>query len=153
MYGKLINGTLKVSKNYLIYNGRKIWNAPESLWLEAGWKHIIYGEWPEGYEEVITEYYGANQVSNQTGQLLPVISIIGDITEVTPSPYDRYLVGSDGVGYYIYEYVIDSEGSHRWIIKKFDYRYGVRVIENGLKNYVYVNGVLRTYDDVDCGEF
>lgn len=104
-------------------------------------------------EEVITEYYGANQVSNQTGQLLPVISIIGDITEVTPSPYDRYLVGSDGVGYYIYEYVIDSEGSHRWIIKKFDYRYGVRVIENGLKNYVYVNGVLRTYDDVDCGEF
>lgn len=56
MYGKLINGTLKVSKNYLIYNGRKIWNAPESLWLEAGWKHIIYGEWPEGYDEVITEY-------------------------------------------------------------------------------------------------
>ena len=56
MYGKLINGVLKISKNYLIYNGRKIWNAPESLWYEAGWKHVQYGEYPEGYDEVIVEY-------------------------------------------------------------------------------------------------
>ena len=56
MYGKLISGTLKLSKNYLIYEGRKIWNAPENLWLEAGWKHVQFGEWPEGYDEVITEY-------------------------------------------------------------------------------------------------
>jgi hypothetical protein len=104
-------------------------------------------------EEVITEYYGTNQVSNNTGQLLPVISIIGDISEINPSPYDRYLVGSDGIGYHVYEYVIDSEGSHRWIVKTFDYRYGVRVIEEGLKNYVYINGNLISYDDVDCGTF
>lgn len=104
-------------------------------------------------EEVITEYYGTNQVSNNTGQLLPVISIIGDISEINPTPYDRYLVGSDGVGYCVYEYVIDSEGSHRWIVKTFDYRYGVRVIEKGLKNYIYINGKLITYDDVDCGTF
>ena len=56
MYGKLINGLLTMSKRYLIYNGRKIWNAPESLWLEAGWKHVQYREFPEGYEEYITEY-------------------------------------------------------------------------------------------------
>lgn len=104
-------------------------------------------------EDVITEYYGANQVSNHTGQLLPVESIIEDIAEVTATPYSRYLVGSDGVGYDIYEYVIDSEGSHRWIITEFDYRYGVRVISEGLKNFVYVNGTLKTYDDVDCGLF
>ena len=104
-------------------------------------------------EEVITEYYGTNQVSNNTGQLLPVISIIGDISEINPSPYDRYLVGSDGIGYHVYEYVIDAEGSHRWIVKPFEYRYGVRVIERGLKNYVYVNGILKTYDDIDCGTF
>jgi hypothetical protein len=104
-------------------------------------------------EEVITEYYGTNQVSNNTGQLLPVISIIGDISEINPSPYDRYLVGSDGVGYNVYEYVIDSEGSHRWIVKTFDYRYGVRVIEEDLKNYVYINGNLISYDNVDCGTF
>ena len=104
-------------------------------------------------EEVITEYYGTNQVSNNTGQLLPVISIIGDISEINPTPYDRYLVGSDGVGYHVYEYVIDSEGSHRWIVKTFDYRYGVRVIEEDLKNYIYINGKLISYDDVDCGTF
>lgn len=56
MYGKLIEGVLTRSKSYLIYNGRKYWNAPESLWLEAGWKHIIYGEYPEEAEEVTIEY-------------------------------------------------------------------------------------------------
>lgn len=103
-------------------------------------------------KEVITEYYGNNQVADATGQLLPVKDIIGNISDITPQPYDRYLVGSDGKGYQIYEYVIDGE-YHKWLIKPFDYRYGVRVIEKGLKNYVYVSGILKTYDDVDCGSF
>lgn len=104
-------------------------------------------------EDVITEYYGTNQVSDHTGQLLPVISIIGNISEITPAPYDRYLVGSDGAGYNIYEYVIDSENAHRWLIKPFDYRYGVRVKSEGLKNFVYFENRLFTYDDYDGGEF
>ena len=103
-------------------------------------------------KEVITEYYGQNQVAEATGQLLPVKDIIGSISDITPQPYDRYLVGSDGQGYKIYEYVIEGD-FHKWLIKPFDYRYGVRVIERGLKNYVYVNNVLKTYDDVDCGSF
>ena len=104
--------------------------------------------------EIFTEYYGTNQVCDHTGQLLPVISIISNISEITtPTPYDRYLVGSDDFGYKIYEYVIDTENSHRWIIKPFDYRYSVRVIDQGLKNYIYVNGTIRTYDDVDAGTF
>ena len=103
-------------------------------------------------KEVITEYYGQNQVAEATGQLLPVKDIIGNIYDITPQPYDRYLVGSDGQGYQIYEYVIEGD-FHKWLIKPFDYRYGVRVIERGLKNYVYVNNVLKTYDDVDCGSF
>ena len=85
-------------------------------------------------------------------QLLPVKDIIGSISDITPQPYDRYLVGSDGQGYQVYEYVIDGD-FHKWLIKPFDYRYGVRVIEKGLKNYVYINNVLKTYDDVDCGSF
>jgi hypothetical protein len=104
-------------------------------------------------EDIITEYYGTKQVSDHTGQLLPVISIIGDISEITPSPYDRYLVGNDGAGYNIYEYVIDSENAHRWLIKPFDYRYGVRVKSEGLKNFVYFENKLFSYDDVNCGEF
>ena len=103
-------------------------------------------------KEVITEYYGQNQVVEATGQLLPVKDIIKSISDITPQPYDRYLVGADGQGYQIYEYVIDGD-FHKWLIKPFDYHYGVRVIERGLKNYVYVNNVLKTYDDVDCGSF
>ena len=34
-------------------------------------------------------------------------SIVGDIAEVEAAPYDRYLVGSDGAGYKVYEYVIE----------------------------------------------
>lgn len=104
-------------------------------------------------KEVITEYYGVNQVSEHTGQLLPVISVIERISDITPTPYDRYLVGTDESGYNIYEYVIDTENNHRWIIKPFDYRYGVRIKEFGLKNYIYFDGHLFTYDDVDGGEF
>lgn len=104
-------------------------------------------------QSVITEYYGTNQVSDATGQLLPVKSIITAISDIEPQPYDRYLVGRDGAGYNVYEYVISSDGSHRWLIKTFDYRYGIRVIDRGLKNFVYIDGMIKTYDDVDCGEF
>ena len=75
-------------------------------------------------KEVITEYYGENQVAEATGQLLPVKDIIGSISDITPLPYDRYLVGADGKGYQIYEYVIDGE-FNKWLIKPFDNRYGV----------------------------
>ena len=91
-------------------------------------------------------------MTEATGQLLPVNDIIRNISDITPHPYDRYLVGADGQGYQIYEYVIDGE-FHKWLIKPFDNRYGVRVISKGLKNYVYVNNTLKTYDDVDCGDF
>lgn len=104
-------------------------------------------------QQFFTEYYGENQVSDLTGQLLPVKSIITDINEIQAKPYDRYLVGEDGEGYFIYEYIINSEGSHRWAIKQFDNRYGVRVIDKGLKNFVYVDDKLISYDDVDCGSF
>ena len=104
-------------------------------------------------KDVIVEYYGENQISNFTGQLLPVNSIVETIAEVTPAPYDRYLVGTDGIGYNIYECVLDDEGTIKWYVKPFDYRYGVRVRSKGLKNYVLVDGILTTYDDIDCGTF
>ena len=58
MYGKLIDGVLKRSKSYLIWNGRKYWNAPAEMWIAAGWKHIVYGEYPEVEDigEVTIEY-------------------------------------------------------------------------------------------------
>ena len=56
MYVKLIDGVLTYSKKYLIWNGRKYWNAPAEMWIAAGWKHIIYGEYPEGFDEYVTIY-------------------------------------------------------------------------------------------------
>lgn len=104
-------------------------------------------------EEVVTEYYGSNQIADLTGQLLPVNSILGDISEAVAEPYTRYLVGADGSGYKVYECILDGKNTLKWNVKNFDYRYGVRVMDRGLKNYVYVNGTLKTYDDVDCGVF
>ena len=101
----------------------------------------------------IVEYYGDNQVAELTGQLLPVKSIVETIGLIVASPYDRYLVGRDGLGYRVYECVLDDENNLKWYIKPFDYRFGVRVQDKGLKNYVYVDGELKTYDDVDCGIF
>ena len=101
----------------------------------------------------IVEYYGENQIYEHTGQLLPVKSIIETVAAVEPAPYDRYLVGRDGTGYRVYECLLDDEGALKWRSIPFDYRHGVRVISRGLKNFVYVEGVLLTYDDVNCGEF
>ena len=101
---------------------------------------------------VITEYFGENQIAELTGQLLPVINILKSISDGVAEPYNRYIVGMDGVGYSIYECIL-ADDTLRWYIKPFDYRFGVRVIERGLKNYVYINNVLRTYDDIDAGEF
>lgn len=106
----------------------------------------------------ITEYFGENLISVPTGQLLPV----KDIVSVLPptylaSPYDRYLVGEDGSGYKIYEFQpkTTAEGVilEPYELLDFDWRFGVRVVSRGLKNYVYYDNKLVTYDDVDCGLF
>lgn len=105
----------------------------------------------------VVEYFGGNQIYIPTGQLLPVKSILSaqPATE-TVAPYDRYLVGSDNDGYTVYEYTPIGENAESGYTASqlaFDEKFGVRVVSEGLKNYVYVNGKLKTYDDVDCGNF
>lgn len=105
----------------------------------------------------ITEYFGENQISIPTGQLLPVSAIVETaVPDSSARPYDRFLVGTDGNGYKIVEYQPKSTTSGVTIEHTemdFDWKYGVRVRKEGLKNYVYVDGKLVTYDDVDCGLF
>lgn len=105
----------------------------------------------------VTEYFGYNKISEQTGQLLPVKSILPTEPSSGIMPYDRYLVGQDGSGYNIIEYTLCPDRREGVKIVKevlpFDERYGVRVLSEGLKNFVYIDGTLRTYDDVDCGIF
>lgn len=105
----------------------------------------------------ITEYFGENQINIPTGQLLPVSAVVATaLPEYRVRPYDRYLVGTDGTGYKIIEYLPKSTTDGVVLEKNemdFDWKYGVRVRKEGLKNYVYVDGKLITYDDVDCGLF
>lgn len=105
----------------------------------------------------ITEYFGENQIAVETGQILPVSAIVETaIPYYRARPYDRYLVGNDSEGYKIVEYQPRSTADGVVLTPyemDFDWRYGVRVRAEGLKNYVYADGKLITYDDVDCGIF
>lgn len=111
----------------------------------------------------ITEYFGVNQITQPSGQLFPVNDIVSELPE-TLNPGERYLVGHDAVDETPAKYSImvvstvpDEEDPTKYRaevqIEDFDYKYGVRVLSRGLKNYVLVDGKLKTYDDVDCGTF
>lgn len=106
-----------------------------------------------GNKENIIEYFGLNIINIPYGEFMAV----NDILEEPPllvNPYDRFLIGNDNDGYEIYEYMpIKDSNSLSCNIIDFDWRHGVRVYSRGLKCYVYYNGHLVTYDDVDCGEF
>lgn len=103
----------------------------------------------------ISEYFGENRINISTGQFLAVKDILSTPpSNVEINPYDRYLVGNNNDGYNIYEYTPTVSGdTFELSTTPFDWRYGVRVYSQGLKNFVYYNGSLETYDDVDGGEF
>jgi hypothetical protein len=105
----------------------------------------------------ISEYYGENLVVREAGQLLPVNAILSGMPSTNDvNPYDRFLVGEDGTGYEIVEFFPKATSDGTELVSEsfdFDEKYGVRVKSQGLKNFVYVDGVLKTYDDVDCGLF
>lgn len=106
-----------------------------------------------GSASTVTLYFGLNPVSDKCGDLTAVNDILQE-APLNPNPYDRYLVGTDATGYKIYEYTpIKNSGSLSLEIRDFDSKHGVRVQSRGLKCYVYYNGRLITYDDVDCGDF
>jgi len=111
----------------------------------------------------ITEYFGTNQITQPSGQLFPVNDIVSELPE-TLNPGERFLVGHDATDGEPAKYSImvvstvpDEEDPTKYRaeiqIEDFDYKYGVRVLSRGLKNYVLVDGKLKTYDDVDCGTF
>ena len=105
-------------------------------------------------DKTITEYFGGNQIFYQTGQLLPVNTIVGSVNEITdPKPYDRFLVGTDETGYIVHEYFLDSGNNLTMRTQPFDERFGVRVKDRWLMNFVYADGKLVTYDEIDCGHF
>lgn len=113
------------------------------------WTRYVVTE-PDG---TLTEYYGDHQITEHTGQILPVESVVEVLPEA-PEIGARFLLGNDDNGYKIAIARYDTEDKKvNFEITDFDANCGVRVKDKDMKNYVYVNGKLVTYDDVDAGEF
>lgn len=107
-----------------------------------------------------SEYYGDNLINLPSGQLLPVKEILETLGDInTYNPGDRFLVGKDADGnteshYEIVTINVNKEdGSLFADTMKFDEKYSVRVKSKGLKSYILLDGILRTYDDCDAGSF
>ena len=111
--------------------------------------------------DVWTEYYGDNQITSPSGQLLPVLDIVTTLPS-SLNPGDRYLVGKDGsetspAEYYIVTIYVDNEQPNglNGTTEPFTNNSGmsVRVIKQGSMAYQLVDNILLTYDKVDGGCF
>lgn len=95
---------------------------------------------------VFTEYYGTNRIGVRTGQLYPVLDIIqSSDTDIlnNMSLGDRYLLSDTQ------QIVEKSATDLRYTPMNFN---SVRVINKGLMEYQFVNGVLTTYEVSDWSE-
>ena len=108
-----------------------------------------------------TEYYGANQITCPTGQILPVLDIVSEVPQVV-NPGDRYLIGQDAsdtsnAEYHIVTIYLDTTQENNLNVhtEKFINNSGmsVRVIKRQSMAYQLVDGLLITYDKVDGGDF
>lgn len=108
-----------------------------------------------------TEYYGSNQISSPSGQLLPVLDIVSTLPQVL-NPGDRYLVGKDATDttnaeYYIVIVDIDSTTNNSLSARTESFidnsGMSVRVINRKSMAYQLVDGKMITYDLVDGGEY
>lgn len=110
-----------------------------------------------------TEYYGENQITCPTGQILPVLDIVSSMPSLSElRPGDRYLVGQDAsentnAEYYIVTVDVDTtmpngiNGRTEPFINNSGM--SVRVINKESMAYQLVDGLLITYDKVDGGNF
>jgi hypothetical protein len=123
-----------------------------SYWTRYSVKEVD-GSW--------TEYYGSNQISSPSGQLLPVLDIVDKLPSVL-NPGDRYLVGVDANGnsnaeYYIVIIDVDSEAGNNLSARTEPFLnnsgMSVRVKNRKSMAYQLVDGQLITYDQVDGGTF
>lgn len=100
------------------------------------------------------EYFGTCPVQPATGELYPVL----DVVESLPADLkagDRYLVGKDGIGYYVVEIAADLSQSKINPLGK----HSVRVAKDHYFRYQCIGETqaelkLVTYDNgIDCGTY
>ena len=108
-----------------------------------------------------TEYYGSNQISKPSGQILPVLDIVSILPQIL-NPGDRYLVGKDATDmtnaeYYIVIVDVDSTTNNKLSVRTESFinnsGMSVRVINRDSMAYQLVDGKMITYDLVDGGEY
>lgn len=108
-----------------------------------------------------TEYYGSNQISSPSGQMLPVLDIV-ETLPTTLNPGDRYLVGRDATDttdaeYYIVTIDVDTTAENQLSARtetlKNNGGMSVRVINRKSMAFQLVDGELITYDQVDGGTY
>lgn len=95
------------------------------------------------------EFYGDNPLTEESGQLLPVIDIVQTLPTIM-NPGDRYWVSDQGENY-IVQVTVGNNNSLSSNIKELPVGVSVRVKNRGYKSYLLVDGAIVTYDEVDCG--
>lgn len=136
---------------------RESYNVIEKAGLLDYWTRYsvkdVDGRW--------TEYYGSNQITCPSGQLLPVLDIVSTLPQVL-NPGDRYLVGNDATDntnaeYYIVIIDIDNTTNNNLSARTEPFinnsGMSVRVINRKSMAYQLVDGEMITYDMVDGGEY
>jgi hypothetical protein len=101
------------------------------------------------------EFYGDNPLTEETGQLLPVIDIVQTLPKVL-NPGDRYWVSDGGINLITTIGVgKDENGVATLSSRSLELKEGVsvRVKSKGYKSYLILDGELITYDEIDCGTY
>lgn len=101
------------------------------------------------------EFYGDNPLTEETGQLLPVIDIVETLPSVL-NPGDRYWVNKNGFNLItIIDVGRDANGEVTLSSRSLELKDGVsvRVKNKGYKSYLVLDGEIITYDEVDCGTY
>lgn len=101
------------------------------------------------------EFYGDNPLTEETGQLLPVIDIVQTLPSVL-NPGDRYWVNKYGFNLITtIDVGKDANGEATLSSRSLELKEGVsvRVKNKGYKSYLVLNGEIITYDEIDCGTY
>ena len=109
----------------------------------------------EGGSVTWKEFYGDNPLTEETGQLLPVIDIVQTLPSVL-NPGDRYWVSKFGFNIITtIDVGKDSNGEAMLSSRSLELKEGisVRVKNRGYKSYLVSNGDIITYDEIDCGTY
>ena len=103
------------------------------------------------------EYYGTNLISIQTGTIAPVLDLVTELPKQV-NPGDRYLLETKVNGelvYQVYEFSpFQVDGEYQLSEKITDLGdFSVKIKSKGMKEYMVVDGKLKTYNDIDCGTY